>query len=173
MSDYIIHNGTLMSEELYHYGVKGMKWGHRRAQRYENKARIARESAKEWDEMSKYASAKGKTRKANRYAYNASSDRVDAKQYANKAAQQNRKNNFKDARKDASKARSRGAKVATVALAGPFANKTYNSVIAAGGTKAGARAITALASAAGPLGHLVVSGAYTSAAGKKKLANQH
>lgn len=31
MSDYIIHNGTLMSEELYHYGVKGMRWGVRKA----------------------------------------------------------------------------------------------------------------------------------------------
>lgn len=34
MSDYIIYNGTLMSEELYHWGVKGMRWGVRR---YQNK----------------------------------------------------------------------------------------------------------------------------------------
>lgn len=32
MSDYIIHNRTLMSAELYHYGVKGMKWGVRKKQ---------------------------------------------------------------------------------------------------------------------------------------------
>lgn len=34
MSNYIITDGG----ELYHYGVKGMKWGHRKAQYYETKA---------------------------------------------------------------------------------------------------------------------------------------
>lgn len=37
MSDYIIRNGTLMSAELYHHGVKGMKWGVRKKRANHNK----------------------------------------------------------------------------------------------------------------------------------------
>lgn len=49
--------------ELYHHGVKGMKWGHLKAQKYANKAKLSRESSKEWDTMAKYALEKGKTKK--------------------------------------------------------------------------------------------------------------
>lgn len=35
-------------EELIHYGVIGMKWGHRRAQRYAEKAKAAKAKAKEY-----------------------------------------------------------------------------------------------------------------------------
>lgn len=34
---------------LAHYGIKGMKWGHRKAQRYENKAEIYRSYADDYD----------------------------------------------------------------------------------------------------------------------------
>lgn len=63
---------------LCHYGVKGMKWGHRRAQKFATKVRIARDSAKEWEEMAGYARAKGKTKRADKYMQNAKDDRADA-----------------------------------------------------------------------------------------------
>lgn len=85
MSDYIIHNGTLMSEELYHYGVKGMKWGHRKAYKFQRKANIANESAREWDEMAKRALSKGKAKRAEKYSKNAAQDRADAETYQNRA----------------------------------------------------------------------------------------
>lgn len=40
MSNYIMHNGTFLSEdELYHYGVIGMKWGKKKASYYEEKSK--------------------------------------------------------------------------------------------------------------------------------------
>lgn len=79
------------TNELYHYGVPGMKWGVRRnggarnVTRLGRKAQIARDSAKEWDEMAGYAEAKGKMRRAAKYRSNAEHDRRDADRYDQKA----------------------------------------------------------------------------------------
>ena len=56
--NYCIVNGAFhavstRSNELYHYGVKGMRWGHRKAKEYEPKPRTARKSAKELTDLGK------------------------------------------------------------------------------------------------------------------------
>lgn len=82
--------------ELYHHGVKGMKWGHRKAQKYASKAKTARESSKEWDVMAKYALEKGKTKKAAKYKKYAAEERAEASQYEKAAAGQNKKKSPKE-----------------------------------------------------------------------------
>ena len=72
--------------ELQHYGIKGMKWGKRKPKAYyAEQARTSRESAREWDEMARYAEQKGKTKKAAKYRANAAKDRADAKAYDRQA----------------------------------------------------------------------------------------
>lgn len=167
--------------ELYHYGVKGMKWGQRKAQKLESKARTAKESADEWKEIGKNKAeklmAKGKTAKANKvqmkYDLKARQDNADAKSYEKRAATKKAEAKFQKTQAEVSASRSRGAKLATNVLAGAFANRTYNSVIAAGGTKTGARVVTALASTGGPLAHVAVSYLYTKAAGERKTQKNY
>lgn len=163
-------------DELYHYGVPGMKWGHRKAQQYTNKAKNARASAKEWDEIGRHkaakAQAKGNKAKADKilskYSQKAKQDRADAKNYEAKAKTKERESKFQGKQAEVKSSRSTGAKLATNVLAGPFANRTYNSVIAAGGTKTGARVVTGLTALGGPLAHVVVSHLYTKSYGEKK-----
>lgn len=168
------------NNELYHYGVKGMRWGHRKAQQYESKARTARESAKEWNEIGKHKAAKlmakGKTEKAERvrqkYKLNAQQDLADAKAYERRAKEKKRGADYQKKQAEVGASRSRGSKLVTNLLAGPFANRTYNSVIAAGGTKNAAIAATAIASTMPVIGHLAVSSMYRRAAEKNMLVNQ-
>ena len=89
---YYYNDNYYNNDYLQHYGVLGMKWGHRKAQRasekMHRKSKIASDSAKEWDEMARYAKSKGNAKKAAKYAENAKKDRADAASLSKKASQQ-------------------------------------------------------------------------------------
>lgn len=180
MTSYMLING-----ELYHHGIKGMKWGRRRYQNNDGsltpagikryaRAGYAQDSynrnktvvgkaydkftgAHKMDGNMKYDNTSSKANKARAEKY-----------VADKKASEARKDAFREERAQVNKARSTGYKLATNVLAGPFANRTYNSVIASGGSKYEAAAMTAVgAYMGGPIGHLAISALYTHNAGKK------
>lgn len=71
MSDYIYVNGDLYhSDELMHYGVKGMKWGVRRAQKKQLRAdRKANDEKRKEDWKATKAKAKSFETRAERKAF--------------------------------------------------------------------------------------------------------
>lgn len=67
-------------------------------------------------------------------------------------------NKFKEKRNDMMTSRSVGSRVATAAMGGPFANRTYNSLRVAGHSKTRAVAETATTAVlGGPVGHIAIS----------------
>lgn len=92
MKYYVCNNNYYSNEYLQHYGVLGMKWGHRKArltsEKMHRKSKIASDSAKEWDEMARDAKAKGNAKKAAEYTKYAKKDRADAASLSKQASQQ-------------------------------------------------------------------------------------
>jgi hypothetical protein len=78
-NEYVIVNGELM-----HYGVPGMRWGHRKAQQYTNNINRNRNTASVWQQKADAAAAKGKTNKAAKLAAKAEKFNAKADKYQNK-----------------------------------------------------------------------------------------
>ena len=187
------------TDELYHYGVLGMKWGKRKAQQYNDKANYINKTAgarvaykkeagklinlRDANKLTRAAHLQSKAkdlasskkvtlRESNKNARIAEKKvRNDLKSY-NKKTREARKvtaNEFKIKREKISDSRSFGSKAGAFLMSGLFANKTYNSVLAAGGSKNKARAVTfATGWLTGPIGHLAVSSIYKNQASKAK-----
>lgn len=156
-----------MTNELTHWGIKGQKWGIRRFQTKDGSLTNAGRKRYADDDGSNNNSQKKVTiAKSRKNAKAAAKESIRNDKAHNKQIEDKRnakKQAFKDARSDINKSRTTGAKVGTVLLAGPFANRTYASVLAAGGSRNQAIAATAAATMlGGPVGHLAVSAMITS-----------
>ena len=129
------------NDELMHYGVLGMKWGQRRARKNYEKAKVARESAREWDQISRHKSSKGNAKGSARATKNAAQDRADAKKYEAKAKRIEQKHIGRAGGKkayDYTKNQSTGKAIVKSSLMGTYGTTKYNKARSEGSGRAGA-----------------------------------
>lgn len=118
-----------------HYGVLGMKWGQRRARKYAEKAKTARDSAKEWDEISRHAKKGGKSQKEiDSYKKYARKDRADAKKYSKKSKkiESYHRSMAGDKTYDLVKSKRTSTLVSESYILGTYGAFKYNQALAAG-----------------------------------------
>lgn len=136
MSDYIIYNG-----ELYHYGVKGMKWGRRRAARktyknaknkafskYEREINDIEKGYKRGQMLSKNDQAR-EARAESNYKKAVAKAKSDYKQAKKEYKQSDEYKQQADARKAAAKKVAKGVAVAAAVLGTAYASKKVSDVV--------------------------------------------
>ena len=176
MYSYAYQNDYYYPDHLCHYGIKGMKWGVRRARGHAGPGKYMtrnRQLAGDKRDL-KYLNNGGHLSvgltKKRQAAYDRRDKAALEKRISKNEALVNSKierDKFKARRQTVGASRTLGAKVATNLWAGPFANRTYNSVIASGGSKVAALGVTtATGLLGGPVGHLVVSALYANNSGE-------
>lgn len=134
----------VQNQELAHYGVKGMKWGVRKGRYYKKYAAKAKRKQYDYESEAKNLRKRGDTDAARTAQLAANKQKAKAKHLQTAG--------------DINATRSRGTKIVANLLAGPFANRTYNNLVAAGKSKAFAAGATYVTGyLGGPLGHMLVS----------------
>lgn len=119
------------SNELYHYGVLGMKWGVRRAKVNAKKAKNLRDkkSLKEYDEIADYKKSKGDTKGYARAKKNKQKQLDKAQKFENKSKEILKKHEKRTSKETVRKVGNQSlgkTLIKTVVLGGTYGALKYN-----------------------------------------------